>query len=127
MSGARQVAGQAVLIVDGDELVRRTLTAILHGSGFPVVAATDGDQAGEIFKRHAPRLALIVVEVVLPKVSGTEFVQRLPTRVPRVPVLFITGMGEYEIPHDVRQIPVLRKPFEAKTLIAAVRALISSE
>ncbi len=118
---------QTVLVVDDEAIVRRTISVIFQWMGYQVVVAGDGRQAWELFTRHAPELALMVVEIALPRVSGPEVVERLPTLAPRIPVLFITTMGEYEIPDAVRgRFPVLHKPFKADTLIAKAKALIPS-
>jgi CheY-like chemotaxis protein len=123
---SRQVGRQTVLVVDDEEIVRKTIGLIFQQRmGYSVVCASDGPQAEELFTCHAPDLALIVVEIVLPKISGPEFVNRLPTLAPRFPVLFITSMGGFEIPRTVRRkFPVLQKPFKADTLITAAKALI---
>jgi two-component system cell cycle sensor histidine kinase/response regulator CckA len=120
---------QTVLVVDGEEIVRKTITFIFeHRMGFRVVGASDGAQARALFASHAAELALIVVEVALPRVSGAEFVTHLPTLEPRIPVLFITAMGEYELPETVtRHFPVLRKPFKADTLVTAAKHLIPQD
>ena len=115
-----------ILVVDDEEIVRKTIGFIFHQRlGYDVVDAVDGREAGEVFSSHAPELALMVVEISLPKVSGAEFVKRLPTLAPRIPVLFITGMGEYEVPDAVKEkFPVLQKPFKADALISAVKTLL---
>ncbi len=70
----------------------------------------------------------MVVEIALPRVSGHELVERLPTLVPRIPVLFITTMGDYEVPDAVRgRFAVLHKPFKADVLISEAKALIQRE
>jgi DNA-binding NtrC family response regulator len=121
-----QATRQTILVVDDEEIVRKTISVIFQQRmGYTVVSAIDGRQAQELFASHAPELALMVVEIALPKVSGCEFVNCLPTLSPRVPVLFITAMGEYEVPDTLRgQFPILQKPFKADTLIAAAKTLI---
>jgi hypothetical protein len=57
-------------------------------------------------------------------VSGPEFVNRLPTLAPRVPVLFITAGGEFEADIVRSNFPVLEKPFRADTLMATVKTLV---
>ncbi len=112
-------------MVDDEAIVRKTMSAIFQWMGYQVVVASDGRQAWELFTCHAPELALMILEVSLPRVSGPEVVERLPTLVPRIPVLFITTMGDCEVPDAVRaRFPVLQKPFKAETLIAKAKGLI---
>ncbi len=101
------------------------MSGIFQWLGYKVVDAGDAPQAWELFTRYASELALMVVEISLPSVSGDEVVERLPTLVPRIPVLFITTMGEFEVPDAVRaRFPILYKPFKADTLISEANALI---
>jgi CheY-like chemotaxis protein len=52
------------------------------------------------------------------------FVEHLPTLTPRVPVLFITSMGEKEEEKARKKFPVLRKPFSADVLMATLKTLV---
>ena len=118
---------KTILVAEDEPIVLKTISSIIQSMGYRVVAAMDGLQAEELFTRHAPELALMVVEIALPNVSGYTFVERLPRLAPRIPVLFTTVMGEYELPDAVRgQFPVLQKPFRADTMIAEVKALVQS-
>ena len=121
-----QIGRRTILVVDDEQLVRKTISLIVERrTGYRVLGAADGDQAGKLFASHATGLVLMVVELCLPRVSGSEFVKRLPTLAPRIPVLFMTGMGGYELPDRFsRQFPILQKPFNANTLIAVVNTLI---
>ena len=119
---------KTILVVDDEAIVRKTMSVIFQWVGYQVVAASDGRQAWELFTRYAPELALMIVEIALPRVSGHELVERLPTLVPRIPVLFITTMGDYEVPDEVMgPFPVLHKPFKADVLISEAKALIQRE
>jgi CheY-like chemotaxis protein len=125
--GRRADIRRTILVVDTEPIVQKTMSAILERMGYRVVVAMDGQRAGELFSRNAPELVLVIVEISLPRVSGPEFVESLPTLAPRIPVLFTTGMGDYEVPDDIRwKFPVLQKPFRAATLVADVKTLISS-
>lgn len=110
-------------------MVRKTISVIFERRmGYKVVSAIDGAQAGALFTCHASDLALLVVEIDLPNASGPDFVKHLPTLEPRIPVLFITSMGDYEVQDAATlDFPVLRKPFKADTLITAVKPLISAD
>jgi len=119
---------QTILVVDGEEIVRKTIGFIFQQrTGYKVVGAIDGRQAQAIFASHASELALLIVEITLPKLSGPDFVNHLPTLAPRIPVLFITGMGGYEVPGEIsRQFPVLQKPFKADALLTAVKPFLQA-
>lgn len=118
------------LVVEDEPLVMDLVTNILTRNGYHIVAAIDGDQAAELFRQHASELCFLVVNLALPKTSGLEFIEDLPTRVPRIPVIFITGLGEHQ--HLVKQamdegFPVLQKPFTAEALMDFVLTAASNQ
>lgn len=123
-AGEEQQIRQTVLVVDAEEIVQKTLGSMLQWLGYRVLAALDTGQANELFTRHGPELALMVVDVGLSTMSGPEFVNRLPTLAPRVPVLFISAGGEFEANTVRRSFPVLEKPFRADTLLATIQTLV---
>ena len=111
---------RSVLLVEDEPLVMDLVTNVLTRSGFAVIPTVDGDEAGRLFREHAAKLCLVVVNIALPKTSGLEFIEELPTRDPRIPVIFITGLGEQQT--LVRQAldegyAVLQKPFTAEKLL----------
>ncbi len=98
---------QRVLVVEPEPIVHDFITAALYRAGYSVIAALDGLKAGQLFHRHALELAVMLVEISLPRLSGPEFISRLPTLTPRIPVIFTSCEGE---PHpQSRAMPVLLK------------------
>jgi FixJ family two-component response regulator len=86
----------------------------------------DARQARLHFDRHAAVLALILVDTILPDESGLEFVQDLPNRSPRIPIIFLNGSGEAEGESPARQnFPVVQKPFTFWQLMRGVKAAIA--
>jgi two-component system, cell cycle sensor histidine kinase and response regulator CckA len=111
---------QRVLVVEPEPIVHEFITTALYRAGYGVIAAKDGLQAGHLFHRHAFELAVLVVEISLPRLSGPEFVSCLPTLTPRIPVIFTSCEGE---PHRQNNaMPVLLKPFRAADLYRELRA-----
>ena len=78
---------QRVLVVEPEPIVHDFITAALYQAGYSVIAALDGLKAGQLFHRHALELAVMLVEISLPRLSGPEFISRLPTLTPRIPVI----------------------------------------
>jgi CheY-like chemotaxis protein len=110
---------QRVLVVEPEPIVQDFITAALYRAGYNIVPALDGLQAGRLFYRHALELAAMLVEISLPRLTGPEFISRLPTLTPRIPVIFTSCEGE---PHpQSRAMPVLLKPFRAADLYRELR------
>jgi DNA-binding NarL/FixJ family response regulator len=87
-----------VLVVDDDPAARRLLDQVLGAAGWRVRAAPDGVQALEAIDVARPDAVLL--DVRMPGLDGFETCQRLRTRDPDLPVIFMTGLGETE--HVVR-------------------------
>jgi len=110
---------QRVLVVEPEPIVHDFITAALYSAGYSVIAALDGLKAGQLFHRHALELAVMLVEISLPRLSGPEFISRLPTLTPRIPVIFTSCENA---PHpQSRAMPVLLKPFRAADLYRELR------
>jgi two-component system cell cycle sensor histidine kinase/response regulator CckA len=114
---------RTALVVEDEPIVMDLVTNILIRNGYNIVPAVDGDQAAKLFHQHAGELCLLLVNISLPKTSGLEFIDELPTRIPRIPVIFITGLGEQQ--QLVKQamdegFPVMQKPFTAEALMSFV-------
>ncbi|HEY7724347.1 MAG TPA: response regulator [Anaeromyxobacteraceae bacterium] len=81
-----------VLVVDDDALVRRAVHRVL--AGFRVVEAVTGSEALALVRREPPDLVLL--DLVLPDMTGYEVCLRIKEAAPGLPVLLVTGFGEQE-------------------------------
>jgi DNA-binding response OmpR family regulator len=89
-----------------------------------VFEAIDGLDAWTIFMRQPGRFKLLLADVVMPRISGTELAARVRGVRPELPVLLMTGYSTKELlVRGIEAAPgeVVTKPFDADTLIAAVR------
>jgi two-component system, cell cycle sensor histidine kinase and response regulator CckA len=109
--------------VDDEPEVLRLLQSILEQEGYQVVAAKGADAAIKAFDRLALRPGLLVVDVVLPGMSGPMLVDHLRELNPDLNVLFVSGYAQSRV---VRQyviekgFPLLTKPFTLKDLRHAI-------
>ncbi|HKI91570.1 MAG TPA: ATP-binding protein [Gaiellaceae bacterium] len=111
---------ESILLVEDDEAVRRFTEAVLSDAGYRVVAASDGVAAREQ-ARH-DRFDLLLTDVIMPKVSGTELAAEL-----RLPAVFMSGYpGELVARHGLlgRGTRLVQKPFSAAELRCQVRATL---
>ncbi|MBX9775254.1 MAG: phosphate regulon transcriptional regulator PhoB [Xanthobacteraceae bacterium] len=116
-----------VLIVEDEEPVAILLRYNLEGEGFDVSHATNGDEALLLIEENLPDA--IVLDWMLPGVSGLEVCRRLRARTPtnNVPVIMLTARGEEA--DRVRGLGIgaddyLTKPFSVNELVARLRALL---
>ncbi|HZU91270.1 MAG TPA: response regulator [Stellaceae bacterium] len=113
-----------VLVVDDDDDVRATMAGMLEALGYRVVEAANGDAALEILDRER-RIDLLLVDFVMPGMTGREVARRAQSKRPEVPILFVTGYDAPELSSEESRVDlVVHKPFRTAELAAKVeRAL----
>ena len=115
----------AILIVDDEPLPRMLMRQTLLSGGFLVIEATNGTQALDLVMTHRP--ALVVMDVGMPGLSGIQTVEQMRQDGLMMPVLMLTCYGDVE--HRVQGLGAgaddyFVKPFDARELVARVRALL---
>jgi PAS domain S-box-containing protein len=124
---ARRGPAGTVLVAEDEPLGREILGGVLRELGYDVVEAADGvDALAEAGGAHA--IALLVTDVVMPRMGGRELAERLREQSPGLPVLFVSGytdgaLGDAGDPATA----FLPKPFMAAELALAVRGLLDAE
>lgn len=121
-----QASAQSILLVEDEVMIRQLCTQILEQAGYSVVAVESGREAIEASSALQPDL--LVTDIVMPGLRGTELAERLRHRWPELPVLFISGYPDDEL-RDWRtgrdaHARLLAKPFRSSALLAAVASLI---
>ena len=110
----------SVLVVDDDPDVRDFIADALAEEGYSVRHCADGKTALVEFENQRPDL--VVLDFVMPEMSGAEVASRLLKKVPGQKILFVSGYSETEaIKRVAPDSPVLAKPFRSAALCKAVR------
>ncbi len=127
-AGARPAPGrERILLVEDEEDVRALAREVLERQGHSVLEAGDGVQALQRYEADGERIDLILTDVVMPRMSGRELVDRVRALRPAMPVLYMSGYTEDAIVrHGVRDSSVLLlgKPFTPADLISKVREVL---
>jgi len=128
--GKRAVAGgsETILVVEDEAGVRELACQFLSSGGYHVLQAHDGADAIAVAARYDGQIALLLTDMVMPRMGGRDLAQRLQTGRAGMKVLFMSGYAEYseetnECP--VQEVNVLQKPFSRQTLLERVRASLS--
>jgi two-component system, cell cycle sensor histidine kinase and response regulator CckA len=122
-----QSARRTVLIVDDETDVLRLLQTVLTEEGYEIITAKNADSAMKAFGRLAHRPDLLLVDVVMPGMSGPMLVERLREIEPDLKVLFMSGYDDrhlvqrYVLDKGFRLIP---KPFTVHSLRQAIDAVV---
>ncbi len=114
-----------ILVVEDDTHIRFGLTELLTSEGFLVEACTRGDQAVGAVEEHQPRL--VVLDVMLPGLSGYEICKQLRARGYRGLILMLTAKGQEMdkvIGLELGADDYVTKPFGLREFTARVHALL---
>jgi two-component system, OmpR family, response regulator RegX3 len=113
-----------ILVVDDEQSYRDALSVALQREGFSVDTAADGIEAIEWFEASRP--ALVLLDVMLPKVSGIDVCREIRSR-SRVPIIMVTARNaeiDAVVGLEVGADDYVSKPFRLRELIARVRAAL---
>ncbi|MBI2059120.1 MAG: response regulator [Nitrospirae bacterium] len=115
---------ETVLLAEDDSMVRGFIGAALRSKGYTVLEAADGAEAVQIGSRHAGPLDLLVLDLVMPHMSGQDVAQRLKSNRPQLRVVFMSGYSSSGA-NSQRILPAganyLQKPFSVEDLARIVR------
>lgn len=113
-----------ILIADDDPHIRQVVRFALEKAGYSTLLASDGAQALELVSAHSPDL--VVLDVMMPEMDGTEVCRRLRA-VSDVPIVFLSSRDD-EIDRvlglELGGDDYVVKPFSPRELIARIRALL---
>ncbi len=118
-----------ILIVEDNELVRRAMRLILELAEHEVVEASDGEAGLALLDGATPDIVL--ADLSMPGMGGIAFLAAAKQRAPRLPVIVMSGgalspdgVDLLEVARQAGADRVLRKPFDDRTLLDALAALL---
>jgi DNA-binding response OmpR family regulator len=114
-----------VLVIEDDAAILRGLADNLIHEGYEVVTATTGETGYGLQKSHKPDL--IILDLMLPHMSGLELCRKLRNEGVQIPILMLTAKSEESdrvIGLDLGADDYVTKPFSLRELMARVRALL---
>jgi two-component system, cell cycle sensor histidine kinase and response regulator CckA len=124
--GAPAGIGQ-VLLADDEEDVRAVVRAMLETLGYAVIEAKDGLEAVEVFRRRAAEIDLVVLDLVMPRLTGEAALGQIRRIAPAVPAILVSGYDEGGRIRDIVGTGFggfLQKPFRRQDLGKKVRELL---
>jgi DNA-binding NtrC family response regulator len=113
-----------VLLVEDDELVRLLLVDVLEEGGYRIAAATRPSEALQVLDGDVP-VDVLVTDLALPEMNGVALIRLALARRPDLAVIIASGHSPVAAELPNRPIPVLKKPFHPKDLLAAVRRVLA--
>lgn len=133
MNSDRSVSDRAspepsrILAIDDDSAVRRVLKRLFESEGYSLDLAKDGISGLELFRKRMP--SAIVLDLLLPDISGQEVCRQITPIVPGVAVIVLTARTDVADKVMLLEMGVhdyVTKPFSPRELLARVRAALRS-
>ncbi|GAB4280899.1 MAG: hypothetical protein Kow0092_36400 [Deferrisomatales bacterium] len=120
-------ASGTVLLVEDEPRVRATVKEDLIRTGYQVLEAEGPGEALLVAEAYGSRLDLLLTDVVMPRMNGSELARGVRELVPAIQVLFMTGYTENAVVHHGvldSGVPLLHKPFTREALARAVAQVL---
>ncbi|HEY9594563.1 MAG TPA: ATP-binding protein, partial [Spirochaetia bacterium] len=116
-----------ILLVEDETAVRELARTILQRAGYTVVEAGHGSEAMAVYESLDTPIDLLVTDVVMPVMGGTELARRLHVVRPDLKVIYVTGYADDTLDGEgvfQEGTNLLRKPFNAGDLVALVAKVL---
>lgn len=124
---AERGRGERVLVVEDELSMRRMIVRALSENGYEVVDCALASDALELLMDSRETFAILLTDVVMPKIPGSDLAKRAREVRPRLPVLFMSGYSELalkQVDGDGEQIDLLEKPFTVSALLTETRRVL---
>src|SRR5258708_2716560 len=119
---------ETVLVVEGGEPLRALVCGVLESNGYTVLQASEGKEGIHLAQEHGP-IDLLMTDVVMPGMSGSELATAIRAFLPHVKLLFMSGYtSDLIAEHGVLETDatLLEKPFTKHSLLTKVRVALES-
>lgn len=126
--GGKLVKGEGtILLVDDEAMILEVQKELLRGLGYEVLIASSGKEAIAIYRKNMDRIRLVILDVVMPQMSGGEIFDQLMLINPQVKILLTSG---YNIIGQIQEIlnrgcqGFIEKPFELNKLSQTISKIL---
>lgn len=120
---------ETILLAEDEIFVRQAAADVLGLSGYEVLVTGNGMDALEVCRKSLQSVDLLLADVIMPGMRGTELAEKFKELYPRGRILLMSGYAEESTPSGApshRHEKRLRKPFSVNTLLKAVREALDS-
>jgi len=118
------------LVVEDEESLRGLAKIILEKQGYEVLTAFDGQHALEVCQEFQRPIHLLLTDVVMPRLSGTELARQILQYQPKITVLYTSGYTENVVLLSGikdAELAFLQKPYSPLKLLEKVRELLDAK
>ncbi len=117
-----------ILVVDDEENILKALTDLLTANGYEVDTAQDGHEG--IQKAYKTKPDLILLDIMMPKVSGIELLKKIKSseKTAAVPIIILSAKSDLDTLNDAMwnyADKYITKPYDAEELLASIKASLT--
>jgi len=119
-----EMGNETVLVVDDEPMVLAFVEEGLKRLGYKVLTAVDGRQACEVYSSHSQEIDMVLLDMVMPSLSGLEACRLLREVNPNVKVIVSSGFNSSEVVHEAclaGALGFIAKPYSLEELSGALR------
>src|SRR5581483_11943887 len=120
---------ETILVVEDENAVRGLVRSILTRKGYTVLDTGDVDEALRLCEQHSGNIALLITDVIMPKMSGPQVAERALKLRPGLRILYTSGYTDNALGHHgVFQpgVTLFEKPFTPDALVRKVREVLDA-
>ncbi|MGB8179154.1 MAG: PAS domain S-box protein [Acidimicrobiales bacterium] len=118
---------ETILVVEDEDALREVARRILTRSGYEVLASASGPEAIAMVKKFDGTIDLLLSDVIMPIMAGSEVALRVRALVPGLPVLFMSGYAQPVLGSTLSDgQALLAKPFSEQELLVEIRKLLDA-
>ena len=115
------MAKEKVLLVEDDEMARRSLKRVIDKEGYETLVASDGEEGLNLFRSEKP--AIVITDIRMPRIDGMEVIHTVKDISPSTEIILITAYGDYDtVILALREgaLDYLKKPVDLDQLILSL-------
>ena len=132
VTGATEQWGgrETILLVDDDDALRALGEATLRMFGYTVLSAQDGESALKIYRERGEQIELVVLDLIMPGMGGTQCLQKFLEINPQAKVVIASGYSvadQLERAMEIGARAFIKKPYDVQELLHLVRSLLLEE
>jgi CheY-like chemotaxis protein len=119
---------ETILVVEDDPDVRVLMKDVLGEYGYNLIMAQDGEEGLKLFEEHAATIALVIADLMMPKMKGRELYERIRSISTTVRFLLVSGYRANQLDGDfvrVEGVEFLEKPFDLDDLAAKLHKILA--
>ncbi len=120
---------ETILLVEDEEMLRNLAAVVLSSKGYSVLSACDGEEGVARYAEHREKIDLVLCDLGLPRLEGTEVARRIRKMNPSAKVIIASGFIDPVVRSELQALGVLefvQKPYRPDAILVTVREVLDA-